>query len=945
MAGFGKGPFGKEPFGEWKWSRQVLYDLVPELYRDNDPDGLFEAFTQALRPSFDKQRKLIRDFADLRVAFLIRTQFDERERLRLGPAIVPQGDIEQQGNDAAVDALFQFTTTTARFREADEGKELIVRGSTITGNNRKVTVIKVVSLSTVLTDPQLKVDAGPLKWELREKVSAPSDYITVEVRGGDVSRVTPGWILNDGRADFEVLARRQFDALGSRQFQTEREGSDGAISGDRFFSADSGNFTERDVGKYLSISGSLTVENNRRFQIVGYDTSSGTLLELRGNELTPDTDLHWAILPHPQLDLEGRATPLGVVEQEGEDGELFAGSDEFFSGTATFTDEDVGKILTVFRPSLAANPAEFEIIAIVDANTVQMETTNPVALTDVVWELRSATASSQTERSGNDLEIIDIDTVDDRRATVVSPTASFVPADEGHEIILTESDTSSNNDTYTIESVLSEDKAVITRGNEPSLPLFGDPIELDVGPLSWSIQEPAIEALAAPLQGQRTRVDLRAESLIKFFAPDFGIEIDNQESEDRQRSWVRHVNTWLDRKGHEDGYKIVGAISGFTVTVSQLYRLDSSFFGLFSSGELFEVGEADEGRSGSDGLLTTASGGLRFIADSAIFKPSDSGLSLRVGNSIDPANNKIYTLDTFIDENTYTLRVGDTISVAVEAGLPDLTASTLTWSLVRLYGNMPPTLPRFDDINADAMGEYIDANLPAGDAFTVDRYCWEDDWAAFVEVTVNSVTNVEGNRFLINVVPTSGVGDLDIIPHPDPGVFTKLDLPIWAMVDPNGNRFVVENIPDVVGGVAWEFEVVADPDNPPVTGVGTLNYECLEQASCGYCGASAVAVEIEEDSIAGEVGVAVERVLERVLARLVQHPKPAHVRLIPIFKRILEASLNITAEVEGPVYVQNLLAPLGLYFDTLGDADAVPLDQTILAEVEATKSIWEGGFS
>lgn len=944
MPGFGKGPFGKNPFGEWKWSRQVLFDLVPELYRENDPDGLFEAFIESLRPQFDKQRRLIRDFGELRAALLVRTQFDEIERLRLGPVLIPQGAVEQQGIDGSVNALFQFVAPSGRFRSTDEGKELIVRGSSVVGNNRKVTIITVLDLSTVVTDPQLKTDAGPLKWELREKVSASTDHFTVEVRGGDVSRIAPGWLLNDGKADFELLARRQFDARGLLQFQTEREGTDGIISGDQFFQAESANFTPKDVGKHLSISGSSIAENNRKFEIVSIDeTTSPPTVGLRGGFLSPGTDLFWALLPFPQLDLNGQALPLGVVEQEGEDGSLTAASDEFVSATGVFASEDVGKILRIFKSTVDPNPVEDEIVSVLDANTVQLTTTSGSTLSDLVWELRTKTLVGDAERLGADMEISDVDDAEDRRATVLSPSAQFVPADEGHEIRISGSEIEDNNDTYLIESVLDSEQAVILRGNPPDVPISGAAVTVDDGPLTWAVVNPRSSALVTEF-GQLSKVNVRAESLIKSFAPDFGIEIDTQESENRQRGWVRHVNTWLDKKGHEESYQILGAISGFDVTVTQLYRVDASFVDFFSAGDLFEVGETDEGRFGTEGALEVKSGGLQFRSDEALFRASDVDLSIRVGNAADSANNKVYTIAETLDANTVVLRPTDLLSGSSEFGIGGIsTDPTLTWSLLRFFANKPPEIPRFDDINADAMGEYIDTNPPSGDEFTVDKYCWETDWAAFVEITINTVTNIEGNRFLVNATPTTGVSDLDTIPHPDPGTSTRVDLPVWAITDSAGNRFVVETLPDVAGG-AWEFEVVADPAVPPATGVGTIDYECLNLPSCEYCGAAAVAVVIEEGSVAEEEGVAVERVLERVLRRLTQHPKPAHVRIIPIFKRILEATLDLTAEFEGPTFITTLYAPVTVLFDDV-DADAYPLDTALLAEVESTRTIWEGGLS
>ena len=36
MPGWGQGPWGHFPFGEWEWSRRVLYDEASEFDRLND---------------------------------------------------------------------------------------------------------------------------------------------------------------------------------------------------------------------------------------------------------------------------------------------------------------------------------------------------------------------------------------------------------------------------------------------------------------------------------------------------------------------------------------------------------------------------------------------------------------------------------------------------------------------------------------------------------------------------------------------------------------------------------------------------------------------------------------------------------------------------------------------------------------------------------------------
>ena len=89
MSGFGSGPFGREPFGEWKWSKRVLFEYIPEVYRESDAaqDGLLETFSESLRPSFDELRHQIRDMDTLRDPLTVRTQYSETKTIRLGPRL------------------------------------------------------------------------------------------------------------------------------------------------------------------------------------------------------------------------------------------------------------------------------------------------------------------------------------------------------------------------------------------------------------------------------------------------------------------------------------------------------------------------------------------------------------------------------------------------------------------------------------------------------------------------------------------------------------------------------------------------------------------------------------------------------------------------------------------------------------------------------------------
>lgn len=66
---------------------------------------------------------------------------------------------------------------------------------------------------------------------------------------------------------------------------------------------------------------------------------------------------------------------------------------------------------------------------------------------------------------------------------------------------------------------------------------------------------------------------LRPTSLIEFLGGDFGIEVDFHEPEGFQRSSVRNVVQWLDLKGVEKAYDVIGKIAGYRVVPLGLWRL------------------------------------------------------------------------------------------------------------------------------------------------------------------------------------------------------------------------------------------------------------------------------------------------------------------------------------------------------------------------------------
>lgn len=395
MPGFGSGPFGDSAFGQFNWSRRVLFETAPEIYRtlDADNDDLFRKYADAQGQSFDNLRAKIRSFADLRDPRAVRTRYDETTILRLGRVERVKGPVEQQGVLATVEAGRIFTARRARFTFADVGKELTVTNSAIATNNQSVLVTNIVSSKEVLTNPPLSVDTGPLRWELRALEASTQLQTRVQVVAGDVEPITPGWILTDGFADFTVLAREQFKtAENERKLLTLREGSDGTIGTTLRFFSPSLALTSRDVGRRLTISNTIYPETNGgKFEIVDVLSASECILD--STELVAETtgELVWALLRDPELTLQGSATLRGATEQEGEDGEVTAtGTPSTFEAVSgAFTSEDVGKLLTIHKPGDVSN-GTYEVLAYVSSTEIQVDSV-PALGTTYHWELRAYT--------------------------------------------------------------------------------------------------------------------------------------------------------------------------------------------------------------------------------------------------------------------------------------------------------------------------------------------------------------------------------------------------------------------------------------------------------------------------------------------------------------------------------------------------------------------------
>ena len=903
MPGFGSGPFGGGPggFGEHDWSRAVLYTALPEPFRvedENQGDPLLK-YSQAQGQVFDALRRNIRDFGDLRDPLLVRTRYNDTEIVYLGKRLDAISEIEQSGVEGSVAANTQFQATRARFKAEDVGKLLFVENSTVLGNNRTVKIATVISQNTIATEPPLLPDAGPLRWSLRDETD--SETATFEVLSGDVSRVGPGWILTDGLVLLEVSARRQFKNDGTHTQQTDQEGTDGILSSGTLTSA-TARFSQQDVGKRLTLSGSVHHENDVKTEV--QEVLSPTTVVLADPGLVDDTGpLTWALLKRAEITLASSAALTGHILQEASNASTTA-PDTISAPGARFTTDDVGRYITLYK------------------------------------------------------------------------------------------DGSANNDSYQITAV----------NNGIEVTVSGTLVS-DAGPFLWNLRAPT--ALDDPLS-----VEVYAPSLLGYLAEDHGVSIDTRESEEFQRRWVASVPRWMNRKGQRDIYEYLGKLTGFDVTVTPLYRVSGEALqeGLVISFEI--VGEALEGRYGfGNGTLTLVGSAVRFSSPDASFTEGDVGRQIEVSGSAGGSNDGLRTIETIIDPTTVEFDLLDT--------MVGLSETDLDWRIVRLYTSLPPGMPVVDEINEDLMvflktpipvqsaadGSLVSTNrltTPSGqftsldvahrvvisgsgsgndgvysvdevisgtelqlnttlttpDAnngsvswsleeypFTIDKNCFESNWSSLIGdgdgyLEVLSVDPPGGSAFPIEYTITlkgdvdvvTGIGEgqweftdslgsssfLESVPveveeatgadgsllagspftFNSPGAaFVAADvhkkIRITGSVSGNDGLYTIASVVDANNVELREDDTPAAPDGnngslgwaltvfnvttvatvPPAnTGIATLEYVCPLNIRCGYCPSNKLLVE-------GTTSLSLEKPFERLFDRL-EEGKPHHVEFI-----------------------------------------------------------------
>lgn len=680
-----------------------------------------------------------------------------------------------------------------------------------------------------------------------------------------------------------------------------QKGIKGQVTAFRTFSTTNGRFTERDVGKDLWISGSVLEANNRVVRITSLVSGSEVLTD---PILQLDSELRWELREHVEPE-EGRITvqvrsgsidsitpgwilydgyseyevlarrhfrkagPVRtlLIETLGEDGELLAGG--YLQTSVAVGPWDVGKRAVVSGSSEPSNNGEWEVLEVTGAGPYVMRLDAPGMQADpgpVVWALwpfgeldleADVPCRGVAVQAGKDLEII----LPNR---VRAHTGSFTTTDVGKRLEIVGSALGASGSHVVTALVTSNELQVATT--------FGS---VETG-LVWYLR-----ALTG-LQADDVHVKVSAPPLLDYLAQDFGITVDAREREELQRSWAYNVAGWVNIKGTAAGYASVGKLSGLRVEVAKLYRVSSSVFRMIRAmdpDEGFIVADSNE-RYGSDGQIVLGF----FSAPSVRFRAGDVGKHVRVTNAAIPANEGgIFTIVSIVNETTVELLPLD------DAQHPDYGLGGLVWSIVRLYAARAPTRPRMDDFIPDLLEEIVDSLPPVGDAFSVDRLCWEDDWSTDVPVVGVSVTpeTLTTHRVVV-ATPVGQAGSADVI----------LNVGNWMFYDAQGTQFYVESLPVEVLPGQFEF-VVQAAAVPSLVGpyVPKFAYACDEILDCEWCASNKVSLRIElGPELVGASSLEVENIFQRALDRMEQ-AKPAHVEFVVAFRRTLPVTISHTVSM------------------------------------------------
>ncbi len=930
--GFGFGGFGLNTFGQDSWAWRVLYLSAPLIYRQSDEaqGGLLAKYARGQETSFEYLRDRIQKYFDLRDPFKARTAYSTSAFFTFGRQVLPLGEPQLSGSLGVVQAIGSFKTNdrTATFGQQDIGKVILVRRSSVAANNLQAfTITSIVNDKEVLTEPRTALDAGPIRWEMRPIQPLPAGQVEVEVRGGDPRDVLIGSYINDGENEYEVVARQIFwQSVTSNQLLTEREGTDGSIDTQGRLLSDSYSFQSGDVGKWITLETTGVSSNNGAYEIVSVENGKAVFAQLLvvgedsnvfGNVIfrykpavTKNVSVEVVYEEDPSLPLEVTQTLL---------------TPDSFNVRIRLATGVGGEVTTVPSDIVAALAAEPLISPYIEAVSTGLTPEAPVGtLSRTILKPRLPSVDSGPfywamrpfarltlkgplplgvlDGEGYDLSVVS--------ATTVRSSGSPFRAGDVGKLLTIGGSSLGNNGVYQILSYVSPTDVVLSATLQP----VGE-----ASNLYWCRRsKPLVAQDPTRLNPLPAEVRYYEEPLLDYLAYDFGLRVDRQQTEIRQRASVRQSSVWMKSKGTKLSIEQMAILSGFTATVNSLTsatahpRMGDASHPLPYDLVFFGYPSRTPTTQGS--LYLEFGTKVAFGTTDSLFLSSDVGKVLKITDSGSGYNGH-YVIEQVLSANkVYLLQpsIGANLETPVTVMGTDL--GPLTGEVGEVFSTILPAYPIGDDIEWDSLAQMYDlagydVNDRPGIDFPNNGLATLSTGAIPATVVDPSLAAVTSSPIAVgwfdSTLPT--LPQLPNIVSLDPSYGLKIvsivsagtqhtltiqgeDLRIvkggeWKLYDSTGELFYFDTVPvlqPTPPNPAWTWTLVVSAFAAPTAGDCHIEYIAPVSVSCETCPTYKLRIVLTANQVLNEGPVANDKRNERV-RQSIQQVLPAEAEIYWVF--------------------------------------------------------------
>jgi hypothetical protein len=892
--GFGRDNFGSGPFGDTPWAKKTLWDLLPQIYKsvDDQNGNYLQALVSGLGITVDQFRRKIRDFSNILDPMTTVVASDPSSAvITLGNIIKPKNPSQQTG----VAASYNFTqgifyAPTGRFSDNDIGKVIDITPSDRAYERIRGTysIARVIDANDVHLTPALPIDCPSiLKWSLSVPYTSLQATTSVEVVGGDVSNILGGWSLFDSRGHYKITGKDRFSVTSDYSNVIDSDASDGMIvlvGNQTYLASRTRTFTNEDLGKPVSMVAaecivtpgsppyvSQTTEASQGVWTLGLLAPDNIVPEyscitIQGKSLLPNQGpFYFSVLHKPRIILEGQNTILGAVENSGQDMTTTANLNDNYnmiSASANFTYYDLGKIVRYWvSGSGNSSPSEAILTGIgtdgISYKLAPCSSYFPLSTSNISWELRS---QSIPYAHGLGLQssstTVTVNTSHTVGGVLTDNTfTGFTSSDVGN-VLRYFGTTAEPFVDCKITAVPSEGSLHATVNHAPSPSLSNVP---------WQLIKESDTGISTG-----AAVKVSPQSLLEFMAESLGNNIIQEETESRQRSWVKHLTDWYGIKGSSKAYTAIGAMSGYEITgVNQLYALNTAqsatarlllsldsdpYYDVsipWSDSGISVAQETKSGRSGTHGSVSIVNGYVTFSDTSANpskFYEDDIGRWVRIRNG--SGDTRYFTIQN-VNIPTGQASGNSVIFKDIDSGVSNYAPQTAAeWNVARPYTIRHPQLPIGDDINIDRMQEAVG---PA--AFHVDMFAWELGFRSDVFINVIGVSRTAPGIYEVTAtdytngsdVWSVGEGPFIVSVRQNGSSSVVVATNNWTLTGSDGElTCYLTQVPRLVSTSpnTYKFQVSSNispvVENSVENLLGTtlgpyLKYNCPITTECGYC--------------------------------------------------------------------------------------------------------------